>query len=126
MGGARLCKTFRFRDPPALGTNAATRQSGIQPMTSAAVAAADPTSIPIARAFLALGDTVPSPPPPRVPRRVRAVAALCAAVTFALAAPLSAAGLAAADADDHAAGTLPGKTWVAGAADDDGADAGGG
>jgi hypothetical protein len=93
-------------------------------MTSAAVAA-EPASIPLARAFLALGDTAPPAPPPRRPRRVRAAAALCAAVTFALAAPVSTAGLAVADVDDHAAGTLPAKTWVAGA-DDDGADAGGG
>jgi hypothetical protein len=95
-------------------------------MATAAVTASDPVSIPLARAFLALGDPALPAPPERPRRRVRMAAAMVASLALALAAPVSAAGLAAADADDRTSGTLPGKTWVAGADEDDGADAGDG
>ncbi|HWT24961.1 MAG TPA: hypothetical protein VN213_15775 [Solirubrobacteraceae bacterium] len=79
------------------------------------------TPIPLAHAFLALGDTAPEPP---APRRRGVAAAIGATLVLAFATPVSVPGFAAGDGDDHTPGTLPGKTWVFGADDDDAAGGG--
>jgi hypothetical protein len=84
-------------------------------------AAPSPTPVPLARAFLALSDPGPTAAPPVGRKRIRST--LAAAAVLAIAAPLSAAGLAV-GGDDRAAATLPAKTWLAAADDAAGPDGG--
>jgi len=115
VGAAPGRSSSGFRHPAALGRVGRDRRSGFLDLPVADAAAFRSAPVPLAQAFLALGDHAGEGS--RTPRRSRLVAAGAAVVALALATPLAAAGLAAPSSDHQDAATLPGKTSIA--ADDD-------